>query len=195
MSKVYELATSLHNFAGDFFQNVFAYELDESGVASPFEYADALITQWISDVSNDYMALMGSDVILDFVSAKRIQSPGGPSATQIPQLSGGQAGLSISTGVALDIAWQTHAGTNRPGHTYLTGMEGGSIVGGQWNAGFLTAVDAFITVVLPPLTLAGGLGNAAFGVYSRKLAQFNVADHGVKKPKPTMLNKRTLPSL
>lgn len=195
MAKVYELTTSLHNFAGDFFQNVFAYQLSEAGTASAFEYADALITAWLAGPAPDYMAMMGSDVILDFVSAKRIESPGGATATQIVASTGNLVNVSVSAGIAFDLAWQTQAGSNRPGHTFLTGMDGGQLSGGQWVPGFLTLVDAFVTSMLPPLTLAGGLGNAGFGIYSRKLAQFNVAEHGVKKPKPTMLNKRTLPVL
>lgn len=195
MSNTYELATSLHNFAGDFYQNVFAYELSEAGAFSAWEYADKLLTQWETTVETDYMALMGSDCVLDFISAKRISGAGGPTATHIRQTGSGAATLSISTGIALDIAWITNSGTNRPGHTYITGVYDGSIVGGQWNGGFLAFADVLAADLLTQLTLAAGAGNADFGVWSRKLAQFNKAQHHVNRPKPTMLNRRTLPIL
>lgn len=195
MSNTYELKTSLHDLSGNFFQNVFAYSLAEAGTATPFEYADALITTWLTNIGPNYMAMMGSDIILDFVSARRITGGGGPTATQIANIPGTAANPSIASGLAFDIAWQTAAATHRPGHTFLAGMADGAIAGAQWANAFLLDVDAFIGAITGVLALAGALGNATFGVFSRKLAQFNAVLHGVKKPKPTTLNKRSLPVL
>lgn len=195
MTATYELATTFHNFAGDFFQNTFAYELSEAGSASPFEYADALITAWLAGPQTDYLSLMGIDCLFDFISAKKITAGGGPTATQIVGNTGGMVGKSVSSGVALDIAWQTASGTNRPGHSFITGGDDTALDGGQWQSAYLNLADNFIGAMLTPLTLAGGLGTAHFGVYSRKLAVFNEAKHGIKKPKPTMMNKRTMPVL
>ncbi len=195
MPNTYELTTSLHNFAGDFMQNVFAYSLSEAGSGTPFEYAKALCDQWAAIVLSDYMKLFGVDVLCDFISAKRITGGGGPSAVLISTGTGGGAQDSVSAGLAFDIQWQTGSGTNRPGHTYIGAPPNGSIDGGQWQTGYKNDVDTFIATILNTLTLAGALGSADFGVFSRKLAQWNVCHHGVKKPKPTMLNKRTLPIL
>ena len=195
MPGTYSLATSLHNFAGDFFQNVFIYSLSEAGTATPFEYAQALAAIWHGTNEVDYLACMASDVILDFVTAKKIDAGGGASATLITGTAGGQAGLSVSAGVGFDIAWQSGSGTNRPGHTYLAAAEGGSLVGGQWNGAMLASVATFINTQRGQLALGGALGTADFGIYSRKLHQFNKVTHGIAKPKPTMLNKRTMPVL
>lgn len=196
MAHTYEVATSLHNFAGDFFQNVFAYELSEAGTHTPFEYADNLINVWVGANLTTYLDLFGSDVIFDFITAKRIDGGGGPSSSLISGVVATGPNPSVSAGIAADIAWQTAAGTNRPGHSYIGAVYDGALSGGQWTVPIFTGkATAFINKMLTALTLSGGAGNADFGIYSRKLHQFNKATAGILKPKPTMLNKRTLPVL
>lgn len=196
MAHTYELATSLHNFAGDFFQNVFAYELSEAGTHTGFEYADNFVNVWAGSKVTPYLDLFGNDCVLDFISCKRIDGPGGPSTTLIISQPGTGPQMSVSAGIAADIAWQTAAGTNRPGHSYIGGVYDGSLSGGQWiSPGFTAKATTFINAMLTAVTLSGGAGNADFGIYSRKLHQFNKATAGILKPKPTMLNKRTLPVL
>lgn len=196
MANTYELATSLHNFAGDFFQNVFAYSLSEGGTHTPFEYADLLLQAWATNVTTDYLDLFGDDVILDFVSARKVTGGGGPSSTIIISQPGSGPQMSISAGIAADIAWQNGGGTNRPGHTYIAAPYDGALSGGQWvTPGYTAKVSTFIATILTQLALGGAAGVADFGTYSRKLTQFNKNTSGLLKPKPTMLNKRTLPIL
>lgn len=195
MSHVYQLATSLHDQAGNFFQNVFAYELSEGGAATAFGYADALIDRWRIANMPDYLDCFGADVVLDFISAKRITGLGGPSAQQIVQSGGTQAQASISAGLAADIAWQSASPLNRAGHTFMCCGPSGGIIGDAIGVGYAAVLQTFITDQLTQLALAGGLGNADFGLFSRSTTQFNKIDIGQIKPKLTMLNKRTLPQV
>lgn len=195
MSHIYEVASSLHNYAGDFFQNVFAFEVTEAGAATPYEYAKALIDAVDTNMTTEYLALFGLDVILDFYSSKRITGGGGPSSTKIKGLGGPAGTSSISAGIAFDIAWQNASATNRPGHTYIGSVYDGSLIAGQWAPAYVTLIGTWITKMLTNVTLSGGLGTAVFGTFTRKTQTLSPITHGVAKPKPTMLNKRTLPIL
>lgn len=195
MAHVYSIATSLHDLAGNFFQNVFHYQLTEAGVATPFGYADGLIDAWNLHCQADYLASFGNDVVHDFISAKRVTGGGGPSAQQTVALPGTDVQVSISAGMAADIAWQTASPLNRPGHTYMPCIPTGQVQGDFLQGPYLGALGAFRDDLLDTLALTGGLGNADFGVFSRKTSQFNKATVGQIKPKLTMLNKRTLPQV
>jgi hypothetical protein len=196
MTKVYQLATALHNSAGNFFQNVFSYQLTEAGSGvSAFEYADGLISAWLTAVESKYLDLFGNDVSLDFITAKRISAPGGPSASAIVGDFGSSSQLSSSSGASADVSWQTAASTNRPGHTYLGAFPFDSLKGDVFQAAYLGKVNTWITEMLVGLTLAGALGTATFGIYSRKLTTFAQANQGLLKPKATMMNRRLVPQI
>ena len=193
MSGVYQLSTALHDLAGNFFQNVFSYELTEAGAATHYGYASALNDEWQTAVMPSYLDLFGNDVVLDFITAKRVSPPGGPSNAQTIAQPGSSIQVSISAGLAADIAWQTASNLNRPGHSYICCIPSGSVQGDFIQPAYAALLALWSGDMLSVLTLAGGLGTATFGVYSRKVNVFNNATIGDLKPKLTMLNKRTLP--
>ena len=192
MAGVYQLVTSLHDQLGNFFQNVFSYQLTEAGAGTHYTYAQSLNDQWQSDVQSSYLDLFGADVILDFISAKRVSPPGGPSNAQGIAMPGQAANPCVSSGIAVDIAWQTASGLNRPGHSYIGAFPNGAVLGDDIQAAYAALLAAWTADMLIVLTLGGGLGTATFGVYSRAVNVFNAAILGDLKPKLTMLNKRTL---
>jgi hypothetical protein len=193
MPNTYQLVTNMHDPAGNYVANVFHYSLSEGGSASPFEYAQALVAKWLTSVSLDFLKLLGNDTLLDFVTAKRVSGTGGPTASTIVTSTGTGAGSSLMSGAAADLQWQTASSNNRPGHTYVAPIPDGSYTAGSWVAPFTTNVGTFITTLKTQLTLTGSLGTADFGVYTRKTKVFNICKEGQLRPKPTMLNKRTLP--
>jgi hypothetical protein len=196
MSKVYQFVTNLHGNTGNYFANVFHYNLSEAGSGvTPFQYADALISAWITHNEAKYMALFGNDVILDFYSAKRVSAPGGPSAARAANQTGTGATNSISTGACADVQWQTAAANNRPGHTYIGGFPSGALLGDVFQAGYLNTAGIWITSMEGNLTLSGALGSADFGTFTRKTATFNSLSSGSVRPKATMMNRRLLPQI
>jgi|SRR3954447_14435322 hypothetical protein len=193
MANTYSLLTAMHDAAGNFSSNVFHFQLSEAGTDNAYGYATKLINAWLANSKTTYLVCLGSDVILDFVQAKRITGGGGPSATRIVAEIGTGSATSRSAGLCADIAWQCNAGTNRPAHTYIPSIPGDAMDSGFFTPGYGTVIDDFTITMLTAYTLSGADGNADFGQFSRKLSQFNKATSATLKPKPTMLNKRTLP--
>lgn len=193
MPNTYQLAISGHDPGGNYIQNVFHYSLSEAGAGSGYDYAKALITAWITANMISFANLLGNDTLIDYINAKRVSGPGGPSASTVVGTIGTGAGGSESSGFAADVQWQTSSGTNRPGHTFIAPVPTGSFGVGIWQAPFTTNVGLWVTQMMTQITLAGALGTADFGIFTRKTKTFNQTQHGQLMPKPTMLNKRTLP--
>lgn len=193
MPNTYQLIANLHDPGGNFVANVWHYSLSESGAGTPFEYAQALLNQWTSTLQTKFLKLLGNDTILDFITAKRVSGTGGPSAFAIIQAIGGGAHGSETAGLAADVQWQTASGNNRPGHTYIAPVPQQAWDAGSWVTPFTTDVAAWILQMKASMTLSGGLGTADFGVFTRKGKIFNGVKEGQLLPKPTMLNKRTVP--
>jgi hypothetical protein len=193
MSGVYKLLAGLHNGAGNFFANIFTYQLTEAGSGHPFDYAGALIDEWQSTNETDYLALMGSDVVLDFYQAKKVSGAGGPSASKARAANGGGFTSSISAQLAADVIWVTASSNNRFGHTYVGSIFEGALQQDFFSVGFIAAAATWIADMLPVMTLAGALGTATLGVYTRKTGTFNAALDGRLAQKATTMNKRALP--
>jgi len=193
MTAVYSIATSMHDGAGNFFQNVFHYQLSEAGTLTPYDYATELIAAWSTANETDYLKLMGTDVVLDFYTAKKVTGGGGPSATLIRAFPGIGASSSISSAFAADVAWISQAASNRPAHTFLSGIPDGGILNGQWQNPYQGDVGTWIADMLIQLVIGGGGGTADFIQFVRKTQAANLIKHGILRPKPTGINRRTLP--
>lgn len=193
MPGVYQIVAGMHNGAGNFFSNVWAYQLTEAGSADPFHWADALITKFKTSVETAILPLLGSDVVIDFYNAKKVDGTKGPSATQVSGATGGGGIQSVSSQLAADIAWITASSLNRFGRTFLAGVFDGSLIQDVWDPGFLISVAAYVAAQTAVLTLGGALGTATFGVWSRKSGTFNAASAGEIKPKATTMNRRARP--
>jgi hypothetical protein len=194
MAHVYQLVTYCHSGGGNFFQNVFHYELSEAGSGvSPFNYADALNSTWITNVEPSYVDLFGNDVILDFISAKRITGGGGPTASRIRATNGTAAVISSTSGASMDIQWQTASPLNRPGHTYMCSFPYNWLQGDQFSGSAIAKVATFITAITAVLPLAGALGDAVFQIFTRKTDTGYTVDSGLLRPKPTVMGRRLLP--
>lgn len=195
MTAVYKLITGLHNGQGNFFSNIFTYQLTEAGSGHPFDYALALVDAWKLAIETDYLALMGSDVVLDFIQAKKFTSGGGPTASKQVGDTGTGSTASITTQLAADIAWVTASAINRFGHSFIGAVYDGALNQDFWDTAFLLKVVTFVNAMTTVLTLAGALGTATFGVYTKKTTTFNHASAGILKEKATVMNKRARPKV
>lgn len=193
MPGVYALLTGMHNGAGNFFSNVFHYSLSEAGAGHPFDYANALIDAFKAGAETDYLNLLGSDVVLDFYQARKVNGSKGPSATQTSGNTGTGPDVSISSQLAADVAWITASALNRFGRTFLGGIYNGSFSEDFYSPAFLLKIAAWVGVMKNALTLAGALGTATFGVYTKKTDTFNAALDGQIQTKASMFNKRGRP--
>lgn len=196
MSGNYVLSTSIHNGAGNFFQNVFHYVLSEAGSGTtPFEYADGLISKWITSILPSYLALMGQDVVLDFITARKLPPAGGIASVRVIQSAGSDTHNSISAGLAGDVAWLTNAPSNKPGHSYVSCLPTNAIDTDAITSAFFTKFGNWIAAMITPLTLAGALGDATFSMFTRKTATMHTVTTGLIKPKLTAIGRRLLPQI
>lgn len=193
MPNLYELTTNLHNLSGNYFSNVFHYEIDDSGGPTPFNFAKALITAWDSLVSTSYSMLLGQDVFLDYYKAKRVATTGGPSCLKLSSISGGGSTDSVSAGLCGDVQWQNSNPSNRAGHSYIGGIYQAAVDGDRPAVGFVADVATWVGVMLVPVVLGGGMGNAVFSTFQRKAGTWTHVSAGNLSPKVTLLNKRTVP--
>lgn len=188
---VYALNTWAHNARGNFFQNVFHYQVDDSALNDPFKSARDLTEAWASFLKTSYLKCLGADCILDFLSARKVGGGGGPSATKIMG-DAGTAGLeSATTSMAADICWIVNAATHRFARSFIGGIPADAILSDVWSVVFAGNVALFIAEMLKPLVVAAT--NATFGLFSRKTQQFAPATDGVLRLKPTGMNRRTVP--
>jgi hypothetical protein len=187
----YALNTWLHNGRGNFFQNVFHYSVDDSALNDPFKSARDLCDAWATGLKAKYLAMFGMDVRLDFLSARKVSTGGGPSATKIMGDAGAQLVESISTALAADIVWIVNAATHRFARSFIGGFSIDSILQDVWTPAFSGEVALFIAEMLKPLAV--GATNAIFGLFSRKTQNFSPATDGQLRLKPTGMNKRTTP--
>lgn len=196
MAGIYQLSTYCHNGAGNFFQNVFCFELSEAGSGvGPFEYADALISKFVTSNEPKYVDCFGSDVVLDYYTSKKIDPTGGPSASRASGTVGLGATVSGSAGSAADIQWQTNSPLNRAGHTFMCAWPYSFLQGDVFTNAAIIKFAALITALTTPLTLSGALGDATFKIFSRKTAAVYTVNSGTVRPKATMMNRRLSPQI
>ena len=171
MANTYQMRIGFHNGSGNFFESVLHYQLTETGTGTlPYDYAGSLISKWRTDNEANMLACLGNDVYVDFYAAKRITGGGGPENVVLTQTSIG-TGASVSAGASIsaNIAVYTSAPTNRQGHVYLGGIPKGDVSEDQIIDPTRAALITFGTGLQAPMTLAGTLGTATFGIWSKKL--------------------------
>jgi hypothetical protein len=190
-TELYELSMNCHDQSGNFFMSRWNLELVTSGPTDPWALAGDIITAWVAHIEPKITPMLGDDVSIDFYKCKRVKPTGGPSNLKISGVFGTAATLCSSSGVSADIVWQNTNTSNRPGHTFIGGVFDQSLQGSQWQAGFATKAADFITTLITGFAV--GATTAVLAILEKKLGSWTHATHGNLSPKPTMMNKRTLP--
>jgi hypothetical protein len=118
---------------------------------------------------------------------------GGTSAQQIIGAASTALADGSSMSICADVAWECNAPSNRLSHTFIPSVPQDALAADLFSGAYNTLVGTWVTDMITAITLAGGAGNANFGLFTRKTQQFNTAKAGMLRPKVTALNKRTLP--
>lgn len=190
----YQLRIGCHNGAGNFFESVLHYQLNETATgALPYDYAQDLISGWISSNEAAFLLCLGTDVHLDFYAAKKVTGGGGPEAVQTSTSIGTGAGVSAGSSIAANVAVYTASPTNRQGHIYVGGIPKASISEDAVINPGLGNLISFGTSVQAPIVLAGTAGTATYGVWSKKLATFFAVVEIVVRTILTLFNQRKKP--
>lgn len=185
---VYALKVGMVAAGVNYMENVFHYDYDDS-LHDPFSVAGAIITAWQTNVGGDFAAILGNDVHVNYYACKRIYTPGYPSAFDYTDTVGSAIAIADSSAVAMDVRWITAAAA-RPGHTFIGGFADIFLTGQLFDPSLAT-VGTFISDMLTPLNVFSA--NAVFSLYTRKTHAVNHILHGALSPKPTAMNRRTLP--
>jgi hypothetical protein len=190
---IFALTLHCRSEGGNAFLNVFHYQCTIPSDSNAYEEAVALIDAFDTINTGKFLALLSETATLDFYSCKRISTGGGPTSTRNANSMGSTIGAGASSGLGANLAWISASPNNRFARNIIAGLAVGSFSGEVWSAAFIQACSDFIGVMKTPLVLAGDKGSATFVQYTKKTKTGTTITDGTLRPKPTMLNKRTLP--
>jgi hypothetical protein len=192
MAGVYQLVLGQVDPAGNYWENVFHFNNSEAIISDPWSAAKDLCDTFVSAVLPAFAALLGTDNTCNLMSAKKVSGAGGPTAFEGIATIGTGTGVGVSPVVAADIAVFPGGLANRAGHIYISGFSTGALTSGEWQSPFPATVVAF-TGALASMTVTTGGNSVNYGTYTKSTKHCTNAVHFNLKPKPTGMNKRTLP--
>lgn len=191
---IYQLVMNYIDDIGNQMANVFHYRLTEVGSHRPYDWANGLVNRFQVVNESAFTPLMGGGSKITSYTAKRVTGGGGPSAILAATASGASGDPCDNSAFAANLQWQTDDPSNRPGHTLIGCVPDTAWVSGHWDTiTYEPNVILFADAMNTPLVLAGGLGDAIFVIFNRKLGLGYIPGSYQLLPKPTATNKRTLP--
>jgi hypothetical protein len=190
---IFALTAHLRSAGGNSFINVWHYQGTVPSTSNAFEWSKALLQSFAATNEASFLKLMAPETTLDFYSARRVSIGGGTTATLISASNGSAVGSAASSGLGANIAWVSNANNNRFARTIVAGLTNEDMVGEAWTMAFTQNVQFFVTAMTLPLQLGANEGDATFCQYTKKTKAGTIITDGLLRPKPTMLNKRTLP--
>lgn len=159
-----------YNVGGQFAQNVWHYQFDDSGYTSTQEAAGHLITAWDTANRTTLRSILSSSVTLVSYKSSCISSPGGFEAfVGIGASNAGTRNAAMSaSGLATTVIHYPVNLTLGRGRTFFPGLSEVDAEDGIYTNGFRTAVETALTTLFDPVTLAGGGAPVAtFGYFRR----------------------------
>jgi len=143
-NQTYRLVLS-GNAAGQFFQNVFHYRMDDDSFANRLLAAKGLIDGWIADDKpSAYLNCVPETCVLKSVKARRITGGGGPEyvSIEVENMTGTAGDDMEASANGPVIIWNTDGGPRRVGKTFLPGICQDRTNGGEIEATFIATLEA-----------------------------------------------------
>lgn len=193
MPSVYQLVAGAIDAAGNYVENVYHFLLAEAGAGTPYEYANALITAWVAGPGATLLGCLGSDYLLNNVTARKVTNGGGPTAVQNPNQNGSWASLTNASGLSVNMSWIPGAGANRPGHTFVPGIPASEITGSTISPGLITALGLWAAAQIASFNLTISFGDAQMVIFHRKTSLYTIIADYVVRPVLTFFNQRKRP--
>lgn len=176
--------------------NVLNFEL-EQGDNDPVQMATALGTALQVAFLDAYVACLPVSYVMTSLKLKRVSLPGGPTVVVIfgPTDFNGQRTGKVSTTSAGPVILAQGVRTTKflTGKIFLPGVSETDIDENVFTGALLTVLNAFIDVLKVPITLAGGLGEAEYTLYDRKLKVNYAATNYKVSLKPGTQRRRLVP--
>jgi hypothetical protein len=192
MDGIYELVMGGIDGAGNYAENVFHYAIQGSSSGHlEYETAHELCSAFGTTNIPLLQPLLGTDVTINVLSARRVDGPGGPTYT-IPVAADGTGGVeSFTQAAAIDCAMYPGGAANKVGHMYLWGIVNTAISAGAVVGGFLSSLATLFTALLTALTVDGGSAKLSTYTKATNVATFVTAM--VSRSKVSGFSKRTAP--
>lgn len=192
MDGIYELVVGGINPRGQYAENVMHWQITGSGGSDEWHTAYALCTAFNTSLIGNFLNLIGNACVINVMSAKRVDGPGGPTAYFPVNSVGADGGDSCTNAAAIDVAFYPGGALNRPGHLFLWGWLAAHVVGDVINGAFVSTIASWLVQLLATLTVgASGSGNLV--VFTKKTKTCTVVTTAAIRPKITGMNKRTKP--
>jgi len=197
MAKVYALVVT-GNSDGQFVQNVFHYQGSEAGSFDGFSWAFDLISAWTAANESSFLACMPGTYTLLSYRARRVSSPGGPTALQLSGASGTFSGNTSTAGQSVEIGIPAVvAGKNVTGKIFLPGVPSGVWLDNFLDPTYKSIVDAFGIQQLISLSGPATGSTYDYGVYRRPKGAapeaFTHAQHHFVSTHPVTIKRRNVP--
>jgi hypothetical protein len=192
MAEAYQVLWGGIDAVGAFAMNAFHFDVAETPGADPFTVAGDLADALYAQALGSYSGIIAQDCTINFRAAKKLSGLGGPTNTRISSDPGLDPFDQLTNAFAADIAIHPGGALNRVGHIFTWGLSTNSIDAGLWTMAFKGLVNTFMGDLFTTLT-AASFTTAKYGTYTRKTKTVTPAMSFELKPKPTGMNKRTLP--
>lgn len=189
---VYQVKAGFVDARGNYWENVLHFNNNEATIDQPYSAALDLCSSFDTTMHTTLMALLGTDVKLNILSAKKLDDPGGPTAFTPVNRSGTGSTPSVSPAFAADFQVIPGGLKNRAGHIFMSGIFQAAIQGSIYQAAFETASTAFFAALLAFTTTTGG-NDVSYGTYTKSTKTVTTATFLGLNIKVTGMNKRTLP--
>jgi len=203
MSQVFSLIQTWKG-SGQLWENVMHYQMEETGLHSPEEYAAALIIGWRTNVLGSWLDCLSEDVQLVSSRSKRVSGAG--STTVIATYADGVWPGTISghidnSAVAAILEFAYFAppseafpdGRTNIGKIFLAGMPDAATAENALQAAELTALTTLINVIVVPFTTAVPAVTATYVVWDRKNKVPHIPVGRAISPKIGIQKRRLLP--
>jgi hypothetical protein len=189
---VYQLKIGQVDGRGNYWENVLHFNNNEGAITTPYGAALDLVQSFQGTVLTHYLNLLGTDVKVNILSAKKLDGTGGPTAFAQANSSGTGSTTSVSPAYAADLQVIPGGLKNRPGHQFISGIPNAALVGSVYQSAFETAATGYMAALLAFTTTTGGNG-IEYGTYTKSTKTVTNATNMLLNVKVTALNKRTLP--
>jgi len=186
-----------HDGAGNSLINTWHVTIDDTGtVLSPFEQANNVRIAFDSAIRVDWLALMPTDYMLDYLSCKRVTGGGSPTSVDVPgpgPSPGIWAMTSAISSAGLQLAMIPGPGNNSIGKSFLPCVPADAIVESRFTGAYETAAAVIQGALLTNLTVTGFSAAGFLSIFHRALGTFNAVFAIELRVKPGVQRKRLTP--
>lgn len=197
MASIYSMVIGWRG-AGQIWENVLHYQVDESGGARPEQYASALITAWRTSVLSDWLDCLSEQANMVSQKCKKVTAPG--SVTSIEAFADGVhqgtiAGDLDITAEAGILEFPYHSATRTAiAKIFVAGLPENSVVNNEIQSAERALLLTLANAITVPITTAAPIATATYVGYNRVTKVGTIPESHAVAIKVGIQRRRLLPT-